>query len=164
MILYSSSSAVEMKYEIYSKWRMLVCAGFGYSLELDNANSTFRLEYGSECETVVKPVFTGKFKVDKESLILDFGDIKAHYYLKSPYEPACDNISDSLTEAEQRIVCDPTQFADVKTYLAPNMKDKVFIKEATLFLSKIEGMPNDDRAKQLVTDLKSHCFIALKQE
>ena len=117
-----------------------------------------------ECGSVLQPVYRGKFNSDRQSLVLDFGEIKAYYYLKSPYSPACDNISDSLSISEQRLICDPTHFSDVKSFLAPDMKDKVFLKKSTLFPLKIEGEGNDEWVKALVKDLKSHCFIASEKE
>jgi hypothetical protein len=165
VLFFSPAAALELAWEIHSEWHMLTCAGFGYHLVFDNTSGGFTLKYGDECGTIIRPVYKGKFKIERESLLLDFGEIKAYYYLKRPYLPPCDNLGDSLTLAEQQLVCDPSQVESAKDFLPPGTDgDKVFLKKAALFPLRIEASQKDKRIEELLRDLKTHCFLQIELE
>lgn len=162
-LFFSSATALETDYAIHSEWYMLTCAGFGYHLEFDNYNGTFRLTGGGECTTIIRPVFKGKFKIENQSVLLDFGEIKAYYYLKLPYLEACGG--ESLTKAERKFYCDESLLLR-REYVLPQGEgdSQMFLKKPTLFPLKIEGSKKGEKIEELLRDLKHHCFIKMEIE
>lgn len=156
-----NGSALEPQYDIAHNWHMLSCAGFGYRLEFDNDKRTFKLIYGEECPSAISTVFKGHFKLHQNKLILDFGKFQAHYYIREPYSPVCDNQKDSLTEQEIQLVCDRNQLENASEYLPKDGSAiKFFAAKTMLFLSKIEGNVKGETTEGIVKDLKTHTFIA----
>jgi hypothetical protein len=154
-----NAQALEAQYEIYPKWYMLTCAGFSYRLVLDNSTGRFVLQYQDECQGVTNSFTKGIFKLTKNKLVLNFGEFRAHYYIKEPYSPICDNHTDNLTDSEQSLVCDQSLLETADEYLPTDiMPKKVFIKSPALFLSKIEGTIKTKTTEVVVKDLKTHLF------
>lgn len=154
-----NAQALEAQYEIHPKWYMLTCAGFGYRLALDNNTGRFVLKYHDECQGVTNSFIKGKFKLTKDKLVLNFGEFRAHYYIKEPYSPICDNLTDYLTDSEQNLVCDQSLLDTADEYLPTDtMPKEIFIKTPALFLSKIEGNIKTKTTEGLVKDLRTHLF------
>ena len=163
LLFFSPATASEIDYEIHPGWYMVTCAGFGYQLEFDNYDGTFRLRYGDECTTIVRPVFKGRFKIEKQSVLLDFGEIKAYYYLKLPYSEACGG--EGLTKAEQKLFCDESQLLRGKDVLPPGSNNnQVYLKKPALFPLKIEGNKKGEMIEALLRDLRTHCFVQIEEE
>lgn len=156
----AQAQAIEPQYEIHPTWHMLVCAGFGYQLTLDNNTKVFRLIYSDECPSVIATVYKGKFAIKKSTVVLDFGKFQIHYYIKEPYAGICDNQSNSLTKDEIEFVCDSTQLDSAAEYMPQgNLPPKIFMKKTALFPSKIVGSTKGEEAEWLAKDLKTHIFI-----
>jgi len=156
---FSNVQALELQKEIHPSWYMLSCAGFGYVLKLNNDNNTFRLEYGDECPSIIKSFFKGTFKFANEKLELNFGNFTAQYYIKMPYGPECDNIEDSLTESELKVVCHEEYLDTIENFSAKVTTPEItFLKKPGLFLEKINVKIKDETSTELIRDLSTHVF------